>query len=431
MAHNRFHFLKKNPRASFSLALVAIVGALGAAVAPLHAIPTSGGASASLWALARQSAIAAPAAQERGPAVTAPADIRAAINQLADLDYTTRVRAARLIRRSAAAQAVPALLQAIREHKDGFVRFRSLVLLTGFNDPRAAEQMLDAMRSPNDRLREVAYGYFELHPDRALVPQFVAALEKEMGDFVRPAIVRALAAVGDDPRVRDVLLLDVTRGVDFHRSTVIEALGDYKRTYALPRLLDIAKLEGPLQDDAAIAIGRLGDKQALGALAALQRSGSKELQPTVAAAICMLGVNCSSHLGYLDRVVAFADDNPGYQELVRSAAAGLATVAIGGNADALTILLDKGIPSMDPIRAPMALAAAKVALRNTPLLLDVLQKQKDLAGALALLAEGFDMLEEDLEEEQFFVAVRKGYWAAPDSSPVRKVAEQLITKLEF
>ena len=28
------------------------------------------------------------------------------------------------------------------------------------------------------------------------------------------------------------------------------------------------------------------------------------------------------------------------------------------------------------------------------------------------------MLEEDLEEEQFFVTVRTGYWAAPDSSPL-------------
>jgi HEAT repeat protein len=409
MAHTRFHFLKKNPRVSFSPAFVMALTFALVAIAFAHD----------------------RSSQERGPTATAPADIRAAINQLADLDYPTRVKAARLVRRSAAAQAVPALLQAISEHKDGFVRFRSLVLLTGFNDPRVAEQMLAAIGSPNDRLREVAYGYFELHPDRTLIPQLLTALQKEMGDFVRPAIVRALAAVGDDLRARDALLLDVTRGVDFHRSTVIEALGDYKRMYALARLLDIAKLEGPLQDDAAIAIGRLGDKQALGALAALQRSGAKELQPTLAAAICLLGVNCSSHLGYLDKVVAFADDNPGYQELVRVAAAGLAAVAIGGNADALAVLFDKGIPSMDPIRAPMALAAAKVALRNTSLLLDVLQKQKDVAGALTLMAEGFDMLEEDLEEEQFFVTVRKGYWAAPDNSPVRKVAEQLITKLEF
>jgi hypothetical protein len=306
-----------------------------------------------------------------------------------------------------------------------------LVLLTGFNDPRVPEQMLEAMASPNDRLREVAYGYFELHPNRMLISRLLQAMDKEMGDFVRPSIVRALAAVGDDTRVRDALLLGITRGVDFHRSTVIEALGDYKQTYASPKLLDIVKLDGPLQDDAAVALGRLADKQALSALATLQRSGSKDLQPTLAASICLLGVNCSSHLGYLDRVIAFADDNPGYQELVRPAAAGLAAVAISGNADALAILLDKGMPSMDPIRAPMALAVAKVALRNTPLMLDTLQKHKDAAGAITLLAEGFDMLEEDLEEEQFFVAVRKAYWAAPDAAPVRKLAEQLITKLDF
>jgi len=395
---------------------VVAVGAARAASLPEHG---TGGASAT------------PSVQERGPAATAPADIRAAIGQLADLDYAARVKAARLVRRSAAAQAVPALIEAITQHKDGFVRFRSLVLLTGFSDPRASEHMLAAMTSPNDRLREVAYGYFELHPDRALIPRLLTALEKEMGDFVRPAIVRALAAVGDDPRVRDALIANMTRGVDFHRSTVIEALGDYKHAYALPKLLEIVKLEGPLQDDAAIAIGRLGNKQALGALATLQRSGAKELQPTLTAAICMLGVNCSSHLSYLDKVIAFADDNPGNQELVRPAAAGLAAAAISGNRDALTVLLDKGIPSMDPIRAPMALAAAKVALRNTQLMLATLQQHKDPAGALTLLAEGFDMLEEDLEEEQFFVTVRKGYWAAPDGSPVRKLSEQLITKLDF
>jgi HEAT repeat protein len=418
MAHH-FQFLKKNLKASFSSTLIVVLCAtVGAATAASRQTPRSGGA-------------ALPVTQERGPAATSPAEIRAAIDHLADLDYAARVKSARVVRRSAAAQAVPALLQTISEHKDGFVRFRSLVLLTGFNDPRAAEQMLQAITSPNDRLREVAYGYFELHPDRVLIPRLIAALEKEMGDFVRPAIIRALAAVGDDPRVREVLLADVTRGVDFHRSTVIEALGDYKRAYALPKLLEVVKLDGPLQDDAALALGRIGEKQALGALAALQRSGSKELQPTLAAAICLLGVNCSSHLTYLDKVLAFADDNPGYQELVRPAAAGLAAVAIGGNAEALTVLFDKGIPSMDPIRAPMALAVAKVALRNTPLMLTTLQTQKDVAGALTLLAEGFDMLEEDLEEEQFFVAVRKGYWEAADAAPIRKLAEQLITKLDF
>jgi len=371
------------------------------------------------------------AAQERGPASTPAADLRAAINRLGDLDYAARTKAARVLRRTAAAQAVPALLQAVQEHQDGYIRFKSLVLLTGFNDPRTADQMEEVLISPNDRLREVAYGYFERHPDPSLTPTLVGALPKEQGDFVRPALVRALAAVGDDPKVREALLLDVTRGVDHFRSSVIEALGDFKRGYAVPKLIEVAKLDGPLQDDAILALGNIGDKQALPTLAALQRSGGRDLQPIVAAGICLLGVNCSSHIGYLQKVLGFADDNPGYQELVRGAATGLAAIAIKGDAESLTLLFDSGIPSRDPIRAPLALAVAKVALRNTPLTLTVLQKQKDQPGALGLLAEGFDMLEEDLEEEQFFVTVRRGYWAAPDGSPIRRLSEQLITTLDF
>ncbi len=370
-------------------------------------------------------------AQERGPATTSTADLRAAINQLGDLDYATRSKAARVVRRTAAAVAVPALLAAVQEHRDGYIRFKSLVLLTGFNDPRAADQMLEALASPNDRLREVAYGYFERRPDRTLIPRLLAALTKEMGDFVRPSLLRALAAVGDDPKVQEVLLRDVTRGVDHFRGMVIEALGDYRRAYALPRLIDVAKLEGPLQDDAVIALGKIGDKQALTVLASLQRTGSRELQPVVAAAICLLGVNCSSHVGYLEKVLSFADDNPGYQQMVRAAATGLAAIAMKGERQGLLTLLKHGIPSRDPIRAPLALGVATVALRNTTLTLQVLQTEKDVPGALSLLAEGFDMLEEDLEEEHFYATVRRGYWAAPEASPVRRLSEQLITKLDF
>ena len=71
------------------------------------------------------------------------------------------------------------------------------------------------------------------------------------------------------------------------------------------------------------------------------------------------------------------------------------------------------MPSRDPARAAIALALGAVALRNTPLMLKVLEAQADPKPAILLLGEAFDMLEEDLEEERFFVAVRRGYWAAP------------------
>ena len=375
-------------------------------------------------------------AQERGPAVTTAQDLRGAIGHLGDIDYAARTKAARLVRRTPAAQAVPALLQAAQEHPDSYVRYKSLVLLTGFDDPRTIDQMVEVLASPNDRLREVAYGYFERYPTPSVTSRLLAALQKETGEFVRPALVRALAAAGDDPRVREALVRDITRGADHFRSTVIEALGDFKRAYAVTPLTEVAKLDGPLQDDAALALGKIGDKRSLAVLAALQRSGGRALQPTVAAAICLLGINCASHMGYLQKVLAFADDNPGYQELVRAAAFGLDAIAIHGNdpsvrPEAVTMLFTVGVPSQDPIRAPLALAVATVALRNTPLMLQSLAKISPQPAAISLLAEGFDMLQEDLEEEQFFVAVRREYWTAPEPSPVRTLAEQLIGKLDF
>jgi HEAT repeat protein len=382
-------------------------------------------------ALARQSGGVAKAAQERGPTTVSLQELRGAIDSLGDIDYAARTKAARVVRRSPPAQAVPALLQAVREHKDSYVRYKSLVLLTGFNDARTADQMVELLPSANDRLREVAYGYFERFPRPALLPQLLAALETETGEFVRPALVRALAASGEDPKVREALLRDIMRGADHFRSTVIEALGDFKRAYALTPLSAVAKLDGPLQDDAVLAIGKIADKRSLPMLAALQRSGSRALQPTVAAAICLLGVNCGSHMGYLQKLLTFAEDNPGYQELVRAASFGLDAIAIQGNAEALDILFAAGVPSEDPMRAPLALSVAKVALRNTPLMLQYLGKAADARGALDLLAEGFDMLQEDLEEEQFFVTVRREYWNAPENSPTRKLAEQLIGKLDF
>ena len=53
------------------------------------------------------------------------------------------------------------------------------------------------------------------------------------------------------------------------------------------------------------------------------------------------------------------------------------------------------------------------------------------ARAIDLLHEGFDSLEEDFAEEQFFAVARAAYWKAPDGSPDRTVAATLIDKLEF
>src|SRR5206468_2703794 len=200
---------------------------------------------------------------------------------------------------------------------------------------------------------------------------------------------------------------------------------------AYDAIVSVAKQDGPLQVDAAIALGKIGDKRAIETLAALQRSAPRRAQPAIAAAICLLGVNCESHENYLFETLRFSDKNIGFQELMRGAASGLGAVGVAGHDEAVSALVEIGIPSRDPARAPIALALATVALRNTPLMLSVLQKDPDRDAAIALVAEGFDMLEEDLEKERFFALVRRTYWDSAEGSPKRRLMQTLIGKLDF
>src|SRR3954470_14561963 len=84
---------------------------------------------------------APPASSELRPPPSAAQPLKAAIDNLGKFDAPTRTAAARAVRRAPAAQAVPALIEAAASHADGYVRFRALVLLSGFNDPRAREVM--------------------------------------------------------------------------------------------------------------------------------------------------------------------------------------------------------------------------------------------------------------------------------------------------
>lgn len=372
------------------------------------------------------------AAQEpASPQSVAAPRLQEAIDKLGSLDYATRTDASKFVRRITPAQAVPALLNAVAQHVDGYVRFRALVLLTGFNDPRTRDAMRESLASPNDRLRAVSYSYFEHNLEPALIPSFLSALEREQAEFVRPALVRTLAAHGSDARVQPVLVRESGRGEDFFRGAVIEALGDYKARYAFAAINAIARLDGPLLDDAALALGKIGEPRALETLAGLQRSAPKTAQPFVAAGICLLGTNCGSHESFLVQTLRFADQNIGFQELLRGAASGLGALAVGGRESAAQALFDVGIPSRDPVRAPISLALATVALRNTPLMLALLKAAPERSDAISLMAEGFDMLEEDLDKERFFALARRTYWESPEGSTDRQLMQTLIGKLDF
>ena len=357
-------------------------------------------------------------------------DLKTNIARLAALDYPARTSAARMVRRAAPAQAVPALAQAVRSHQDGFVRYRSLVLLTAFNDPGTSDLMRELLGDSNDRLREVAYRWFELHPDPRLTPSLLSALNTEQAEFVRPALIRTVVATSStDPAAQRALVAEVGRGLDFFRSAVIEALGDYRSAFAAGPIAELAKADGPLQDDAVLALGRIGGPQAAATFKALTNPAI-EVVPALHAAQCLFEDACAMHLQILTDIARSVVAKP---DVVRAAVAAIGAVAARGDAVATTTLVTLATTGSQAVRRDATLAFAGLALRRAAFMIDWLSRAPDDArvGAIDVLHEGFDSLEEDFAEEQFFAAARAAYWQAADGSPERTVNATLIDTLEF
>jgi HEAT repeat protein len=368
--------------------------------------------------------IAVTVAQTPAPA----ADLKTLIGNLSSLDYPTRMNASRLIRRAAAAQAVPALADAVRRHPDEYARNRAFILLTAFNDRGTADLAKGLVTDRNDRLRESVFKFFEQHPDQRLAPTLLGALQTEQAEFVRPALIGALTAVDQDPQVQRALIAEAGRGLDFFRSAVIDALGRRHAAYAVDAIALMTRDEGPLQQDAVLAIGRIGGPKADAILGAVT-GAPPELQMTLRAAACLAGKNCDTHVKTLSDVAGRERERPA---VLRAAIAGLAAIAESGNVAALRALLDL------PMRLPalhddVALGLSAFALRRPSTLLDWLDTAPEPArnAAIGLLKDGFDSLEDDYAEEQFFAATRSMYWQAADTSPTRTLMAGVIQRLEF
>jgi hypothetical protein len=361
-------------------------------------------------------------------AAAAPTELQQNIARLSNLDYQVRMHAARLIRRTAGAQAVPALAEAARHDADEFIRFRALVLLTAFNDPGTPELMRQLVRDPNDRVRQVVYEWFERRPERSMGPILVPLLQTEVAEFVRPALVAALAALGRDPVVERPMIAEIARGLDFFRSAVIEALGRHRAEYALDAIVNVARAQGALQDDAVLAIGRIGGPDAAGLLDELT-----ELTPEAAvmrrAARCLVGERCPEEIQAL---ASMAKATEGRRTEARAAVDALAAVAQARNAPAMSALLGMGGGEGD-LRERVAVAIAGVGLRQPEWTVEWLESVDGASRdvVIGLLKDGFDSLEEDFAEEQFFAAIRAGYWRASEGSTGRELRAALIQRLDF
>jgi len=183
---------------------------------------------------------------------------------------------------------------------------------------------------------------------------------------VRALAAAAASAQGDDAtRARQALVREVARGEDFFRSAVIEALGDYKAPYAIDALIAVAKLDGPLAGRRGAGLGenrrqaRAGDPGGHPAHRAADVAAVDREPPSVFWASTVIAPELPGRYAQV-----LGTRTPAFQELLRGAAAGLGALAVAGHAEAARALVDVGVPSRDPTRAPVSLALATVALRK-------------------------------------------------------------------
>jgi hypothetical protein len=368
--------------------------------------------------------VSTAAAQSAPPA----GDLKTHIANLSSLDFPTRMNAARMIRRAPAAEAGPALAQAVAKHADEFVRYRALIVLSSFNDRGTAALVRGLLADRNDRVREAAYKWLEANPDPTLAPTLLASLQTEQAEFVRPALVGALAALGDSPQVQRALLAEVPRGLDFFRSAVIDALGRHRAEYAVDAIAAVAPLEGPLQDDAILALGRIGGGRAAAALARVANPRG-DLALTVRGAQCLLGDRCDAAIKQLvDSAGATGASAP----VIRAAVTALSAIAATRN-DAATAALVGLAARGTAVRDHVRLGFATVAVRNPDHVIGWIGMASDpvQTAATQLLKEGFEDLEDDFGEEQFFAAARAAYWKAGEGTSGRALAATLIQALDF
>lgn len=355
-------------------------------------------------------------------------DLNTLIGRLGSLEYPVRTGAARQIRRAPTNDAVAALTQAAKSHTDEFVRYRAFVLLTSFSERASGDLAKELLRDRNDRVRQVAYEWLELHPDPGLSDTLLSLLQTEQAEFVRPALIGAVAALATTPVVQRSLVAETGRGLDFFRSAVIDALGRHRATYAMDAISAVARIDGPLQDDAVLALGRIGDKRALPILSGIANP-SAEVALMLRAARCLLGEDCDAQVNALSDAVQVPRATQG---AVRSAVNALAAIAANGHegaTGALVALAARG----GAIRDEASVALAGVAVRRPDhILVWVEMLPPDVRrNALALLKDGFDALEEDFGEEQFFASARATYWKVPETAPTRGLMASIIDTLEF
>ena len=182
-------------------------------------------------------------------------------------------------------------------------------------------------------------------------------------------------------------------------------------------------------DDAVLALGRIGGAQASATFKALT-SASVDVVPALHAAQCLVDGGCDRHLKALADLTRDTTAKP---EAVRAAVAAIGAIAARGDASAAATLVTLAGTGSEAVKRDATLVFAGLALRRSSFVIEWLTgaAEDERNRAIAVLHAGFDSLEEDFAEEQFFATARAAYWKGAEGSSDRTVTAALIDKLEF
>jgi HEAT repeat protein len=202
--------------------------------------------------------------------------IRGLLQQLNTGDRNTRERAAASLGRMRAKEAIPYLMDILKDEKEpADVICSTLHSLGNLDAKTAIPEMLPRLKSSHESVRrEAAIALGQLGASDA-IPQLLALFKDETNGEKEPALVRRLAAealgrIGAKDAVADLLAcLKNENEVMYLRRSAIIALSWIHATEAIPDLLLLLKnSDERIRRSAVVALGQLDAKDAVADLRA-------------------------------------------------------------------------------------------------------------------------------------------------------------------
>lgn len=230
---------------------------------------------------------------------------------LADKDPVVRYYAAEALT-GIGARAIPALIEALRSHRDSD-RDRAARVLWRIGAP-AVDSLIAVLQDKNatPEMRAASARALGMIGDKRSI-KGLALLLKDERYFVRQQAALALGQMGE-PAV-DLLLEMATSSTPATREAAIEALGSTSSTRAVNRVIDALSDSNPNVRAAAVrALGESSSERAVPHLMALLRDDSSALRAQAASSLARLG-----QIAIPSLISALKDSKPSIRQLAASA----------------------------------------------------------------------------------------------------------------